>query len=92
MNLKKEDLFLKFENKAFAAASLGQVHKAQLKEGTHVAVKIQYPGIDQTVSIDLNLMKKFLSAIPRKGVILNSLKSIESRLREEVDYTMEKNT
>jgi len=87
---EKEELFLKFEDKAFAAASLGQVHKAQLKDGTKVAVKIQYPGIDQTVSIDLNLIKKFLSAVPRNGVILNNLNSIESRLKEEVDYSIEK--
>jgi len=90
-NVEKEELFSDFEDKAFAAASLGQVHKAKLKDGTMVAIKIQYPGIDQTISIDLNLIKKFFKAFPRKEMILNSLNSIESRLCEEVDYTIEKN-
>ena len=88
--IDKEQLFLEFEDQAFAAASLGQVHKAKLKDGTLVAVKIQYPGIDQSVAIDINLIKKILTAVPRNKNILNSLNSIESRLKEEVDYTIEK--
>ncbi len=83
------DLFLEFENHAFAAASLGQVHRAQLHDGTAVAVKVQHPGIDQTISIDLGVARKFLGAVPRNGVILNSLSHIESRLYEEVDYQIE---
>ncbi|MGH7984947.1 MAG: AarF/UbiB family protein, partial [Candidatus Binataceae bacterium] len=44
-----EQLFSSFETTAFAAASLGQVHRARLKNGEEVAVKVQYPGIDRTV-------------------------------------------
>lgn len=40
-----EDVFEDFEREAFAAASLGQVHRARLKGGEEVAVKVQYPGI-----------------------------------------------
>jgi aarF domain-containing kinase len=48
-----EDVFKTFEKDAFAAASLGQVHRARLKSGEQVAVKIQYPGIARTIDSDL---------------------------------------
>jgi predicted unusual protein kinase regulating ubiquinone biosynthesis (AarF/ABC1/UbiB family) len=44
-----KNLFLSFDKRAFAAASLGQVHRAQLLSGEDVAVKIQYPGIARSV-------------------------------------------
>lgn len=47
-----ENLFEHFEEKAFAAASLGQVHRATLKSGAQVAVKIQYPNIARTIQDD----------------------------------------
>src|SRR5579875_737024 len=50
---RPEQLYASFERTAFAAASLGQVHRARLKDGREVAVKIQYPGVDTTVEQDL---------------------------------------
>ncbi|HVS40298.1 MAG TPA: AarF/ABC1/UbiB kinase family protein, partial [Gemmataceae bacterium] len=47
-----EEVFASFEPRAFAAASLGQVHRARLKSGEEVAVKIQYPGIATTIRSD----------------------------------------
>src|SRR6266550_1549024 len=47
-----ENLFASFDKRAFAAASLGQVHRAQLKTGEEVAVKIQYPGIARSIRED----------------------------------------
>ena len=47
-----DELFAEFEHKAFAAASLGQVHRAKLKTGQDVAVKIQYPNIARTIQAD----------------------------------------
>ncbi len=47
-----EELFAEFETAAFAAASLGQVHRARLKSGELVAVKVQYPNIARTIESD----------------------------------------
>jgi len=54
---KIEDIFDEFAEVPIAAASLGQVHEARLKTGEHVAVKVQYPGIDKVVATDLVNMK-----------------------------------
>src|SRR6185503_4184033 len=55
-----ENLFASFDKRAFAAASLGQVHRARLKTGEEVAVKIQYPGIARTVREDFRNLVPFL--------------------------------
>src|SRR5205085_4931237 len=47
-----EEVFAEFDTRAFAAASLGQVHRARLKSGEEVAVKIQYPGIASAIRSD----------------------------------------
>ncbi|MHC5111930.1 MAG: ABC1 kinase family protein [Planctomycetota bacterium] len=47
-----DEIFASFDKKAFAAASLGQVHRATLKSGQEVAVKIQYPNIARTITSD----------------------------------------
>ncbi len=52
-----EDIFAEFDETAIAAASIGQVHRAQLKTGEQVAVKIQYPGIARTIRSDLRNLK-----------------------------------
>src|SRR4029079_17162131 len=53
-------VFTSFQKKAFAAASLGQVHRARLKSGQDVAVKIQYPGIARTIRQDFRNLYFFL--------------------------------
>jgi len=55
-----ENIFASFDKRAFAAASLGQVHRARLKTGQEVAVKIQYPGIARTVREDLDNLLLFM--------------------------------
>lgn len=47
------DIFESFEEKAIASASIGQVHKATLKGGTSVVVKVQHPGVDKKLSQDM---------------------------------------
>lgn len=55
-----EKLFAEFDKRACAAASLGQVHRARLKSGEPVAVKIQYPGIARTIRDDFRNLTPFL--------------------------------
>ena len=94
-----EQLFRSFDKKAFAAASLGQVHRAQLQNGAEVVVKVQYPGVDETVEQDLKNLKALLSALTlilrdvmRQNFDAAELyQEMEERLREELDYINEAN-
>ncbi|MCP3900942.1 MAG: AarF/ABC1/UbiB kinase family protein, partial [Desulfobacteraceae bacterium] len=52
-----EKIFKTFEANAFAAASLGQVHNAETNKGEQIALKIQYPGIKNTIESDLKLVR-----------------------------------
>ncbi len=99
---RPEMLFTAFDPVAIAAASLGQVHRAELADGTPVAVKVQYPGIHLTIQSDLKLLRKIApSGIkmlpghmqPSKDVLENSISEVGARLQEETDYRLEaKNT
>lgn len=87
-----ENQFACFEKRAFAAASLGQVHRAQLKSGESVAVKIQYPGIARTITADFkNLMLFMLPGRMDKdwGYIKGQLEDLRQRLETETDYRRE---
>ena len=84
-----EKMFKEFTYAATAAASLGQVHKAVLKTGETVAVKIQYPGVNQTIVHDMTLAKAFARRLSQGGLLVNTLAEIESRLQEEIDYRHE---
>ena len=53
LNRKLTDIFRSIEEKPIAAASMGQVHRAVLKDGTNVAVKVRRPGIDETIRSDI---------------------------------------
>src|SRR5690606_15862126 len=48
-----ERIFRRFQERPFAAASIGQVHRAELRDGTPVAIKVQYPGVAQAIGADL---------------------------------------
>lgn len=88
--LDPEQLFLNFETQSFSAASLGQVHRAQLKSGETVAVKIQYPGMDQTLLSDFSLARKTLSMMRNSGLLQQALNEIEERIKQEIDYNFER--
>jgi len=95
-----EQLFKRFDRAAFAAASLGQVHRARLKSGENVVVKIQYPGVDETVVQDLQNMKALLhvctlitrDVLRQKFDASEIYQEMEERLREELDYVHEANS
>jgi hypothetical protein len=76
-----ENVFASFEKRAIAAASLGQVHRARLKSGEEVAVKIQYPGIARTIREDFRNL--FLYLLP--GRLGKSLAEPESPVRRLAD-------
>jgi len=84
-----ERLFASFESEAFAAASLGQVHRARTQEGHNLAIKIQYPGIDRTIASDIRLIKNLLRPADDYHLYRSVLDEIEARLLEEIDYHRE---
>jgi predicted unusual protein kinase regulating ubiquinone biosynthesis (AarF/ABC1/UbiB family) len=94
---RPEFLFRSFDQTAFAAASLGQVHRAKLKDGREVAVKVQYPGVENTVDQDLQNLKLLLRTlgslardVMRQKVDVNIIyRELEARLKEELNYVLE---
>lgn len=82
--------FAEFDDRAFAAASLGQVHRAQLADGRELAVKLQYPGIAATVKSDMRMLRSLLGVLPLERRLLEPLfDEIEANLRDELDYRRE---
>jgi predicted unusual protein kinase regulating ubiquinone biosynthesis (AarF/ABC1/UbiB family) len=92
-----EQLFASFDEEAFAAASLGQVHRAVLTSGEDVVVKVQYPGVEDTVQQDLKNIKVLLHTFMLIGrdVLRQKIdnteiyQELEERLQEELDYLHE---
>ena len=77
-----EQIFKNFNGKAFAAASLGQVHLAESETGEPMAIKIQYPGIDITIQSDLKLMRGVLNTLQKSTSLLPPKAIIDSVLNE----------
>ena len=87
-----EGVFASFENQAFAAASLGQVHRAELPTGERVAVKIQYPGIARTIRSDFRNLYAALTPLRLSKDWRNlteQLASVQQSLELETDYETE---
>jgi aarF domain-containing kinase len=87
-----ENLFASFDKRAFAAASLGQVHRARLKSGEEVAVKIQYPGIARTIREDFRNLLLFLLPARLSRDWENAKDQFDDlriRLERETDYERE---
>ena len=85
-----DEIFETFSNKALNAASIGQVHQAT-RDGKKLAVKIQYPGVANSVSSDLKLAKPIAMRIMNvKGKDLDKyMQEVEEKLLEETDYELE---
>lgn len=87
-----DQLFTEFDEQAFAAASIGQVHAARLEDGTRVAVKVQYPAIREIVTADLKNLKTLFKSL--FAMIFDSdfeplWQEVRDRLLEELDYEHE---
>jgi len=85
-----EQIYDKFNIRSSNAASIGQVHEAELN-GKKLAVKIQYPGVGDSISSDLKLVKPFafrLLGMSEKELDVY-MREVEERLLEETDYELE---
>ncbi len=85
-----EDLFDSFSKDAVKAASIGQVHKGLLN-GKDVAIKVQYPGVADSIVSDLNMVKPLASKIMKVKAkdIEPYMKEVEAKLLEETNYDQE---
>ena len=85
-----EDIYDSFEKDSINAASIGQVHKAT-KDGKELAVKIQYPGVAESISSDLALVKPIaMKMFNIKGKDSDKyFKEVEHKLIEETNYVLE---
>lgn len=84
--------FSAFDESPVAAASIGQVHRATMRDGQEVAVKIQYPGIAEVLSADVRALSIALRAtsLVARGMAMPPLVAeLRTRLGEELDYEQE---
>jgi predicted unusual protein kinase regulating ubiquinone biosynthesis (AarF/ABC1/UbiB family) len=88
-----EQLFAEFDAEPLASASIGQVHRARLHDGTEVAVKVQHPGIESAIEVDLSsagTMIGFASRILPSTLNVREIHDeIAQSFREELDYRLE---
>ena len=90
-----EELFASFNEKPLAAASLSQVHKARLKTGEVVAVKVQRPGITATVENDISILYELVGLLESKWAKAASYSPKEfvdefaDTIRAEMDFSLE---
>ncbi|MFI9118266.1 ABC1 kinase family protein [Streptomyces bikiniensis] len=86
------ELFLEFEDKPAAAASIGQVHRAVWHDGREVAVKVQYPGAGEALLSDLTQLSRFarlLGPLVPGMDIKPLIAEMRDRVSEELDYGLE---
>jgi predicted unusual protein kinase regulating ubiquinone biosynthesis (AarF/ABC1/UbiB family) len=86
------ELFLEFEDKPSAAASIGQVHRAVWHDGREVAVKVQYPGAGEALLSDLTQLSRFARLLGPliPGMDIKPLiAELRDRVSEELDYALE---
>src|SRR5579859_5756922 len=87
------DLFDEFDEEPIAAASIGQVYRARLRDdGRQVAVKVQYPGVAAAVRADMQNLGLILRLVKRiaPGMDPKAIgEEIRDRIQEELDYELE---
>ncbi len=88
------DLFREFDYAPIASASIGQVHRGTLKDGTQVAIKVQRPGIDQVFERDIQLLRNLVRLIEflrlrRFYIFRESVTENTAWTRDELDYRRE---
>src|SRR5262249_23013951 len=89
------DVFPDFDWRPVAAASIGQVYRARLPDGAPVVVKVQRPGIDESVRVDLSVLEELGNMVEsrtswgREYRVSELVGEFSARLREELDYRIE---
>ncbi|EPS70264.1 hypothetical protein M569_04492, partial [Genlisea aurea] len=81
-----------FDYEPMAAASIGQVHQAVTRDGLKVAMKIQYPGVADSIESDIDnvkLLLKYTNLIPQKLFLDNAMKVAKEELSRECNYDLE---
>ncbi|MCD4821653.1 MAG: AarF/ABC1/UbiB kinase family protein [Methanococcoides sp.] len=92
---KIEEIFLSFDSSSIAAASIGQVHRAKLFDGTEVVVKVQRPGIRKVISSDLDIlysMAGFAEEHVEEAKLYSPVEVVDEvyhSIHAEMDYTQE---
>jgi hypothetical protein len=92
LGLPPERAFATWDPEPIAAASIGQVHRAITHDGRAVAVKVQYPGIDEIIKADLDnvaLLRPMLRVIAPAQDVGVLLAELRDRIAEELDYRTE---
>ena len=87
------ELFASFDDQALGSASISQVHKAELFDGTVVAVKVRRPGVVDTVARDFALIEKVLNQFVKGDIggidVKGMIKELENTSKRELDFTNE---
>lgn len=84
--------FERFDLRPIAAASIGQVHRARTRDGRELAIKVQYPGVRESIDADVDNVATLLrmsGALPRTIDIMPLLAEAKLQLAEEADYERE---
>ncbi|MBD3765531.1 MAG: AarF/ABC1/UbiB kinase family protein [Rhodobacterales bacterium] len=84
--------FRQFDVRPFAAASIGQVHRAELPDGQVLAIKVQYPGVRASIDSDVDNIATLLrlpGLLPRGLDLAPLLTAAKAQLHDEADYTAE---
>ncbi len=89
------ELFQSFDDQPLATASMAQVHRAVLRDGTEVAVKVQRPGVRQRIEIDLEVLREIArfaarhTAIGARYGLVQMVRELETSLNQELDFRLE---
>ena len=92
LGMPPEQVFAEWDPEPIAAASIGQVHRAITRDGRAVAVKVQYPGIAETIAADLgnvSLLRRMLRIIAPGQDVDSLVTELRERIVEELDYRRE---
>jgi predicted unusual protein kinase regulating ubiquinone biosynthesis (AarF/ABC1/UbiB family) len=84
--------FKSFDMRPIAAASIGQVHRAQLIDGRNLAIKVQYPGVARSIDSDvenIGVLIKLSGLLPKRFELAPYLKEVRDQLHGETNYAAE---